>query len=168
MHLSRNRDYGMPQNTAVLVSDPAEDEVTILSLESLLGQERRLQAALLLPHRPRPEPGETPIMGEGAVSRWVALHDRARAMRAGLRPGDSVGERQVRRAIRSLFLYEHVMTPKTRWQARTRLWERDRTCPLPSFVEQLCWAQCWCWRCQPAAPHPQPLEGRSRFVGHSA
>ena len=47
-----------------------------------------------------------------------------------------MGFRQVQRAIRSLFLYEHVITPKTRWQARVCLWERDRFERLPPFVEQ--------------------------------
>jgi hypothetical protein len=86
-------------------------------------------------------------MGEGAVARWVALHDRARELRAALHPGDGVGARQVRRAIRSLFLYEHVLTPKTRRQARTFLWCRDRGDRLPPFVVRVGWSRCRCARC---------------------
>src|SRR5262249_27847096 len=81
--------------------------------------------------------------------RWVALHDRARDLRAALRPGDLVDERQVRRAIRSLFLYEHQLTPKTRRQARTCLWHRERpNHPLASFVARIGWSRCRCARCQ--------------------
>ena|SRR5215469_1450398 len=87
MQWSRNTDRGIPQPPAVLLSDPDDDNILVLSLESLLGRERRLQAAVLLPQRPQPEPGETPIMGEGAIARWLALYDRARDLRAALRPG---------------------------------------------------------------------------------
>jgi hypothetical protein len=66
--------------------------------ETLLGRNDLLHAAVLLPQRPRHPAGDTPIMGEGAVERWIALHDRARDVREALHPGDSVGERQVQRA----------------------------------------------------------------------
>jgi hypothetical protein len=94
--------------------------------------------------------GETPVEGAKAVTRWVALHDCASEQRAGLRSGDVVGARQVARAVRSLFLYEHQLTAKTRRRARTILWQRDRRGPLPAFVERARWAACRCPRCQPA------------------
>jgi phytoene dehydrogenase-like protein len=102
----------------------------------------------LLPPRRAEYPGETPTEGAGAEARWVALYDRACELRAALRPGDGVGERQARRAIRSLFLYEHQLTPKTRRKARTLLWRRDRAEGLPAFAELARWARCRCARCQ--------------------
>lgn len=81
------------------------------------------------PVRPREHREETPIHGHGAVARWLALHDRAGELRAALRPGDGVGERQALRAIRSLFLYEHQLLPATRRQARAAVWRRDRAEP---------------------------------------
>src|SRR5262249_6813423 len=82
--------------------------------------------------RLRGHPGETPTEGAGAVARWMALHDRARDLRAAVLPGDRVGMRQVRQAVRSLFLYEHQLTTKTRRRARTDLWQRDWSGPLPA------------------------------------
>ena len=152
----RSTDPDPLNQVLLLLSDPCEEEGPVASLETLLQQTPVLKA-VVVPQRARSHPGETPIMGEGAIDCWLALHDRARELRAALRPGDSVGERQVQRAIRSLFLYEHVITPKTRWQARCRLWERDRLERLPAFVEQVRWTQCRCTRCQPEASSPQPL-----------
>src|SRR5260221_1681114 len=37
--------------------------------------------------------GETPVEGVGARARWLALYDRAVALRAVLQPGDIVGQR---------------------------------------------------------------------------
>jgi hypothetical protein len=92
--------------------------------------------------------GDTPVEGAGARARWLALHDRAVALRAALRPGDIVGERQVRRALRSVLLYEHQLSGQTRRQARTDLWRRDRSDePLPPFVERVRWARCRCGQC---------------------
>jgi hypothetical protein len=165
MPWSTSREPGL-QQLADLASDLSGDDEPVLSLEFLLGRNDLLHATL--PQRPRPQLGETPIFGEGAVVRWVALHDRACDLRVELRPGDSVGERQVQRAIRSLLLYEHVVTPKTRWQARVRLWERDRLESLPPFVEQRRWTQCHCWRCQAGISRPQLSTGQSRAVAQCA
>jgi hypothetical protein len=77
---------------------------------------------------------ETPVEGRGAVNRWLALHDRAHDLRAALRPDDGVGERQARRAIRSVLLYEHQLTATTRRKARETLWQRDRAQLLPDFA----------------------------------
>ena len=101
------------------------------------------------PPRRRAYPGETPIEGTGAVARWIALYDRASTLRATRRPGDGVATRQAQRAIRSLFLYEHQLAPKTRRQARTALWRRDRDQALPSFGERTRWARCRCSHCLP-------------------
>lgn len=106
--------------------------------------------------RRREYPGETPIEGQGAVARWLALHARARQLRAALPPGDDVGEHQARRAIRSLFLYEHQLTAKARRQARTALWRRDRAEPLPNFAERSRWARCRCQGSQPQI-HATPI-----------
>ena len=102
------------------------------------------------PPRRGDSPDETPIEGKGAVARWLALHDRARMLRATLLPGDGVDERQALRAIRSLFLYEHQLAAKTRRQARTALWRRERAEPLPAFAERARWSRCRCPQCQPA------------------
>lgn len=167
MPRTRRTDPRTPKQPADLLSDLAGDDGAVLSLEALLGRAAFLKA-VVVPQRARTSLGETPIFGEGAVARWVALHDCARDLRAALQPGDCVGERQVQRAIRSLFLYEHIITPKTRWQARVRLWERDRLKSLPSFVEQRRWTQCHCRRCQADILRPQPSTGRPRAVAQSA
>jgi hypothetical protein len=157
MPRSRSTDLGLSNHPLFALSDPCAEDTPVVSLEALL-QRTPLLKAVVVPQRARTHPSETPIQGEGAIDRWLALHDRARELRAVVRPGDSVGERQqVQRAIRSLFLYEHVITPKTRWQARCRLWERDRLENLPAFVEQLRWTQCRCARCQPGASSQQPV-----------
>jgi hypothetical protein len=152
----RSADPDLPNKVILPRSDPCAEDTPVVSLEALLRRTPLLKA-VVLPQPARSHPGETPILGEGAIDRWLALHDRARELRAALRPGDSVGERHVQRAIRSQFLYEHVITPKTRWQARSRLWERDHLEKLPAFVEQLRWTQCRCARCQPEASSPQPV-----------
>jgi hypothetical protein len=81
----------------------------------------------------------------------MALHDRARDLRAAILPGDLVGMRQLQRAVRSLFLYEHQLTAKTRRWARTLLWQRDKRMPLPAFLDRVRWTKCRCWTCQPGA-----------------
>ncbi len=92
--------------------------------------------------------GDTPVEGAGARARWLALYDRAVALRTVLRPGDSVGERQVRRALRSVLLYEHQLSARTRRQARSDLWRRDRSDePLPLFAQRVRWARCRCGQC---------------------
>jgi hypothetical protein len=97
--------------------------------------------------------GDTPVDGEGARARWLGLHDRAVALRAALQPGDIVGERQVRRALRSVLLYEHQLSGQTRRQTRTELWRRDRSEePLPPFVERVRWARCRCGQCSVVSP----------------
>ena len=116
----------------------------------------RVEAA---PPRRAEYPGETPIEGHGAVARWLGLHDRACQLRAALPPGDGVGARQAYRATRSLFLYEHQLTAKARRQARTSLWRRECTEPLPAFAERARWSRCRCPQCQPqlhATPTPVP------------
>jgi len=160
-------DVDLPNHAVFALSDLCAEDGAVVSLEALLRQTPILKA-VVVPQRARTRPGETPILGEGAIDRWLALHDRASELRAALQPRDSVGERQVQRAIRSLFLYEHLITPKTRWRARIRLWERDRLECLPSFVEQRKWTQCHCWHCQAQNPRSQPFTCRPRAVAQSA
>lgn len=116
--------------------------------------ERVAGGELLHPDAAAPQraasPGETPTEGAGAVARWIALHDRARALQSSMKANDIVAAHQVQRAVRSLFLYEHQLTAKTRRRARTALWQRDQRSPLPTFVGRAQWATCRCPRCQPA------------------
>jgi hypothetical protein len=119
---------------------------------------------VLPPPRRGEYPGETPVEGAEAVARWIALHDRARELRSALRPGDGVGDRQVQRAIRSLFLYEHQLTPKTRRQARTALWRRERVEALPAFSERARWARCRCTQCQPLPPSVSATNNASQAI----
>jgi len=129
--------------------DPALDDQQVTDLMRLI---RCGAIGLILP-RPRRSayPGETPYEGPGAVARWMALHDRAVELRAALSPGDVVAERIVRRALRSVLLYEHQITSKTRRQARMELWLRLHDGPLPSFSVRSGWAACRCARCRPSA-----------------
>jgi len=76
---------------------------------------------------------ETPIEGPGAIARWVALLDRAEVLQHEHdvdHPHPTL-QRQIARAIDSLFLYEHQMLPGARRDAREYLWQRDRGEPLP-------------------------------------
>ncbi len=119
------------------VIDPAVED---LRASELLGLMRT--GALTGPYVPghhRGFVGETPVEGAGARARWLALHDRAVALRTVWRPGDIVGEQQVRRALRSVLLYEHQLSGPTRRQARSDLWRRDRSDePLPPFARRVC------------------------------
>ena len=55
--------------------------------------------------------GETPTDREEAAERWLDLYDHAVKLRAQLRPGDIAQTKNVRRALRSVLLYEHQITP---------------------------------------------------------
>jgi hypothetical protein len=68
----------------------------------------------------------------------------------------------VQRAIRSLFLYEHQLTPKGRRQARTFLWRRDRVEGLPAFAGRTRWARCRCPQCQPLVQTAATARGARR------
>lgn len=138
------------------VTRDATDQLPLDLCELLRGGSVRIASSR--PARPREHREETPIHGHGAVARWLALHDRAYALRAALHPGDGVDERQALRAIRSLFLYEHQLLPATRRQAHAALWRRDRAEPLPVFAERARWSRCRCAVCQPAI-HQQHTEG---------
>jgi hypothetical protein len=95
--------------------------------------------------------GETPTDGEEAAERWLGLHDHAVALRAQLPPGDIVQTTNVRRALRSVLLYEHQITPKARRLARLALCSRTHSGPLPPFSVRVRWGQCQCARCQAQA-----------------
>jgi hypothetical protein len=95
--------------------------------------------------------GETPTDGEEAAERWLDLHDHAVELRAQLRRGDVVQTRNVRRALRSVLLYEHQITPRARRLARLALWSRTHSGPLPPFSVRVRWGQCQCARCQTTA-----------------
>ncbi len=143
-----------------LATDSAFDDLPTHTNVHAPELEHLLRDGLLRMAPPPPRrgeyPGETPIEGAGAVARWVALHDRARALRAALRRGDGVGACQVQRAIRSLFLYEHQLTSRTRRQARTTLWRRECADGLPAFAERARWSRCRCTGCQPILQTPAP------------
>lgn len=138
-------------------ADPSAEAASMLSLEQLLAAGGPIQGTRLPTPRGGRAVGETPVLGVGAVARWLALHDRAAALRAGVASGDVCAAFQARRAIRSLFLYEHQLTGRTRRQARTALWRRDRAArPLPPFAERARWAACRCPRCQAERPMQLP------------
>src|SRR5262245_19806773 len=91
--------------------------------------------------------GEIPREGAGAIARWMGLYDRAEQLRrAAALHHDPCVRREVRKAIESLFLYEHQMLPHARRQARERLWLRDHASPLPPEATREKWTLC---RCQP-------------------
>jgi hypothetical protein len=90
---------------------------------------------------------ETPVEGSGAVARWVALLDRAEYLRRDSSSDHPTLERQVARAIDSLFLYEHQVLPAARRQAREYLWQRDRAEPMPPPQQRAEWVRCRCRRC---------------------
>ena len=91
---------------------------------------------------------ETPIEGPGAIARWIALLDRAEDMQQHAHDADHPTlQRQIARAIDSLFLYEHQMLPAARRAAREVLWQRDRAEPLPAEAICASWVQCRCHRC---------------------
>jgi len=133
------------------VIDPAVDDLRASGLLRL-AHTGALTGAYV-PTPPSDYVGDTPVEGAGARARWLALYDRAVALRAALRPGDVVGERQVRRALRSVLLYEHQLSGQTRRQARTELWRRDRSDEeLPPFARRVRWARCRCGQCSVAQP----------------
>jgi hypothetical protein len=94
---------------------------------------------------------ETPTDGEEAAARWLDLHERAVELRAQLRPGVIVQTKNTQRALQSVLLYEHQITPKARRLARLALWSRTHSGPLPPFSVRVRWGQCQCVRCQVAA-----------------
>jgi len=128
------------------VIDPAVEDLRASELLRLVHAGALTGAYVPTPHSDYV--GDTPVEGAGARARWLALYDRAVALRTVWQPGDVVGERQVRRALRSVQLYEHQLSGQTRRQARTDLWHRDRSDePLPPFVERVRWARCRCGQC---------------------
>lgn len=81
-----------------------------------------------LPTGLRKRTAETPIDGPRAVQHWIALLDRAEALMAGpdaTSPSDPNPQRTASKALDSLVLYEHQMTPTARRQAREQVWLRD-------------------------------------------
>jgi hypothetical protein len=92
--------------------------------------------------------GETPTRGTGAIRRWVDLLDRAEALIGDADPEDPFAQRTAGRALASLFLYEHLMTPRARRRAREYVWRRDRRDqPLPEWTSRQEWGRCRCRRC---------------------
>jgi hypothetical protein len=143
---------------------PSRDFATGASLSALTPYEReRLERdGLLRPAVTPPYPvdylGETPTDGQEAAECWLDLHDHAVKLRAQLHAGDVVQTTIVRRALRSVLLYEHQITPKARRLARLTLWSRTHIGPLPPFSFRVRWGQCQCARCQAAAAqNPQEV-----------
>lgn len=103
---------------------PSRDFSSGASLSALTPYERQqferdgfLRRAVTPPY-PVDYPGETPIDGEEAAECWLDLHDHAVELRLQLRPADIVQTKNVRRALRSVLLYDHLITPKARRLAR--------------------------------------------------
>jgi len=133
------------------VIDPAVEDLRASELLRLMHSGALTGAYVPTPHSGYI--GDTPVEGAGARARWLALYDRAMALRTTLQPGDIVGERQVRRALRSVLLYEHQLSGQTRRQARSDLWRRDRSDePLPPFARRVRWAHCRCGQCSLVQP----------------
>jgi hypothetical protein len=134
-------------------ASPSRDFATGASLSALTPYERErlerdgfLCRAVAAPY-PVDYLGETPTDGEEAAERWLDLHDHAVKLRTQLHPGDIVQTKIVRRALRSVLLYEHQITPKARRLARLALWSRTHAGPLPLFCVRVRWGQCQCARC---------------------
>jgi hypothetical protein len=138
-------------------ASPSRDFATGASLSALTPYERErferdgyLRRAVSAPY-PVEYLGETPTEGEEAAERWPDLHDHAVELRAQLHPDDIVQTKNVRRALRSVLLYEHQITPKARRLTRLALWSRTHTGPLPPFSVRVRWGHCQCPRCQATA-----------------
>jgi hypothetical protein len=109
----------------------------------------------------------TPLDAPGAVAYWLGLVDRAQALQAqalAANPLHPVLERTARRALRSVLLYEHQITPRARRQARQTLWRRQHTGPLPSLEVLLRWEQCQCLPCRQARALGPEGEATSAFA----
>lgn len=138
-------------------ASPSRDFASGASLSALTPYEREqferngyLRRAATAPY-PVEYLGETPTDGEEAAERWLDLHDHAVELRAKMCPSDVVQTKNVRRALRSVWLYEHQITPKARRLARLTLWSRTHSGPLPPFSVRVRWGQCQCARCQAQA-----------------
>jgi hypothetical protein len=104
-------------------------------------------------------PGETPIWGTGAIRRWVDLLDRAEALIGDADHENPLAQRIAGRALASLFLYEHQMTPRAR-RACEYVWRRDRCGQLlPEWLSRQEWERCRCRRCLLERTH-----GRSSVI----
>jgi hypothetical protein len=138
------------QRAEYLLDDPSTD---LLMLHDLRQRARDGQLRIVLVsqvatlEREVHTVSETPIEGSGAVARWVALLDRAEHLRQDSPSDHPTVERQIARAIDSLFRYEHQMVPATRRQAREYLWQRDRAEPLPPPQQRTEWQRCRCRKC---------------------
>jgi hypothetical protein len=138
------------QRAEYLVEDPSADLLTLHDLRRR-ARDGRLRTVPVLQAVPFDREvhtvSETPVEGAGAVARWVALLDRAEQLRRDSPSDHPTVERQIARAIESLFLYEHQMLPAARRQARAYLWRRDRTEPLPPSQQRAEWERCRCRKC---------------------
>jgi hypothetical protein len=140
-----------------LLEDPEAELVDLHDLHDLHDLRARVQdGRLRIVSAPREREvhlvSETPIEGPGAIARWIALLDRAEDMQQHAHDAEhphlhSTLQRQIARAIDSLFLYEHQMLPAARREARESLWQRDRAEPLPPSDVRAQWEWCRCRRC---------------------
>jgi hypothetical protein len=90
---------------------------------------------------------ETPTDGTEAVECWVGLLDRAESLMGAVDWDNPYVQRTARRALDSLYRYEHEMTPTARRLAREFVWLRDRDAPLPPAEERVGWERCRCRAC---------------------
>jgi hypothetical protein len=131
-----------------------EDETSafIAEINARLSVRKLPQAARSFPASAASEE-ETPLDGPGAVTNWLGLVDHAQTVQAqalAASPLHPVLERQVCRALGSVLLYEHQITPRARRQARQTLWRRQHAGPLPLLEVLLKWEKCQCLPCQHA------------------
>jgi hypothetical protein len=142
--------YSSTQRAEYMLEDPSADLLTLHDLRRRArdGRLRIVPVPQVVPFdREVYTVNETPVEGAGAVDRWIALLDRAEQLRRDSRSDHPTVERQIARAIESLFLYEHQMLPAARRQARAYLWQRDRTEPLPPSQQRTEWERCRCRKC---------------------
>jgi hypothetical protein len=155
---------------------PEEDETSafVAELNARLSIGKLPQVARSSPASAPSSEEETPIDGPGAVAYWLGLVDRAQALQAqalDANPLHPVLERTARRALRSVLLYEHQITPRARRQARQTLWRRQHTGPLPPLEVLLKWERCQCLPCQQAralAPEGEATSALAAVAEQSA
>jgi hypothetical protein len=149
----RAYNYSPAQCAEYLLDDPSADLLTLHDLRRRArdGRLRIVPVSQTAPvDREVHTVSETPVEGLGAAARWIALLDRAEQLQQeGLdsEPVHPTLQRQIARAIDSLFLYEHQMLPAARRQAREYLWQRDRTEALPPPQNRAEWERCRCRTC---------------------
>jgi len=139
-----------PNELSVAEEDKASAFIAEVNARLSVG---KLPQVVRSPSRSTASEEETPVDGPGAVENWLGLVVHAQVLQAqalAVNPLHPVLERTARRALRSVLLYEHQITPRARRQARQTLWRRQHTGPLPALEVLPKWERCQCPQCQQA------------------